>query len=188
MNRFEWFLPTKPFRINQAWGILNPIYQQFAKPGRIFNKHNGIDDGVVTGTPILAPFDWNYKNHGNQPNGGGIFVSIISKNKYSFDDGKEAFVLIDFLHCKEIVVFNNNKLSGYVGETLAISNNTGFSTGSHTHLQFRRVDENFVVLDYNDANDSFDPMPYCNNVYAGVWVLFREILAQFNRIFGKVAQ
>lgn len=182
MNRFEWYLPTRPWKINQAYGIFNPIYQQFAKPGRIFNQHNGVDDGVVTGTPILAPFDWVYKNHGNQPNGGGIFVSILSKNKYRFDDGKEAFVLVDILHCKSITIFNNGQLSGVVGDTLAISNNTGFSTGPHTHFQFRRVNENFEVIDYNNANDSFDPMPYSSNTYAGLWVIFREILAQWKKI------
>lgn len=187
MTRFEWFLPTKPFKINQVWGIFNPAYQQFG-----FSRHNGIDDGIATGTPLLCPQDGTVvtvatKENGKwQPNGGGNYVSIVTNDLWMFDDGDAAYVLIDFLHCKSISVVEGQQV--IVGDELAIANNTGFSTGPHTHIQFRRVDnpKTLGVIDKNDANNSIDPMPYCNNVYAGAWVVLRSLQVTLQKILDSL--
>lgn len=184
LQRFEWYLPTKPFRLTQAWGIYNPAYQE---AGFGFTKHNGIDVGILIGTPIFAPQDGIVikvatKENGKwQPKGGGVFVSILTKDLWKFDDGEISYVLIDFLHCSNIPVIEGQIVS--TGELLAISGNTGYSTGPHTHMQFRRVEKDLRNIDKNEANNSFDPLPYCNQTYAGIWMIFRDLVAQFNKLF-----
>lgn len=170
---FYW--PIKPYVINQAWGVYNTIYQQFG-----FTRHNGLDLQLAPTGEIYAPFDFTVARRAFQPNGGGIFVGIMSepiafpaftcltpdKKVISFSSGTYR-VLADFLHCKEIRVIEGQK--GKAGDLLAIGDNTGFSTGPHCHWQMRRVSWDGKVIttvDVNDANNSFDPTQFYNKIYA----------------------
>ncbi len=111
-----------------------------------------------------------------EPAGGGIFISVLSDAEYSFDDGKVAYVLADYLHCDRLIQPEGEGV--LTGTVLAVADNTGFSTGPHTHIQVRRVrkmplpapagtqayriGDGFFLqnVDANDANGSFDPTPY----------------------------
>ncbi|HXI98625.1 MAG TPA: M23 family metallopeptidase [Gemmatimonadaceae bacterium] len=178
--RFEFPYPVKPWLQTQAWGVLNPAYQQFG-----FSRHNGNDVALGADKLIRAPFPGtiNYvatKDNGLwQPNGGGVFVSLLSKDEYHFDDGVIAYVMADFLHLEQPLVALGDE--ALLGTVLAIADNTGFSTGPHTHIQLRRVqkgtsdsprftrpgeDDGYVLVDHNDANNSFNPTPYFTNTYA----------------------
>ncbi len=182
MSKLELFYPVRPHIVNQKWGVPNPLYQQFG-----FSRHNGIDLALVNGQKISAPFDCEVVKVGNQPNGGGIFVGVLSKNIYDWEDGKQTKVLLDFLHCKEILVQEGQAVA--VGEVLALGDNTGLSTGSHTHLQPRRVTwENKVLtnVDVNDANNSFDPEPYFDGSYADVWQILRSLQLQIDSLKGLI--
>lgn len=48
------------------------------------------------------------------------------------------------------------KVGTYVGQ----ADNTGFSTGTHTHRNGRRVDKDLNFVDTNDASNSFDTMQF----------------------------
>lgn len=188
-HRLELFLPVSPHTINQPWGVYNAVYKQFG-----FSLHNGVDLALVNGQEIYAPFDCTVIRTDNQPNGGGIFAGLLSDNVYSFDDGVQCRVLIDFLHCQRLLVKKDDQVN--VGELVALGDNTGFSTGSHTHMQcrrvrlsplttpvsdYRRVGETFAYIDIdrNDANNSFDPVPYFSPLYAKE---YREIDGQLSWI------
>lgn len=182
--------PVNPYKLNQAWGVFNEDPQN---PGHSiyeplgFKLHNGVDLNLINGQSITCPFPCQVLRVGSvengmwQPKGGGIFVGLLSTNTYQFDDGKNTQVLLDFLHCKEILVSEGQILG--VGDIVAYGDNTGFSTGPHTHVQARRVSwiaqktlpvpgyrfQNGMVLvdvDTNDANNSFDLVPYFNGQYA----------------------
>lgn len=150
------YIPINPWIITQPWGVLNDIYKQFG-----FSRHNGIDSALGHDDLVRAPFDVEIVKKGNQPNGGGIYVGAISKTEYLFPDGKRAKILVDFLHCERIIA---QEAKDYIrGEPLAIQDNTGFSTGPHTHSQWRRVTWNGITIteiDKNDANNSFDPSKF----------------------------
>jgi murein DD-endopeptidase MepM/ murein hydrolase activator NlpD len=75
--------------------------------------------------------------HENQPTGGGLFVTLLSKNTYDFGDGVSCQVLVDFLHNEGLNVELGDDLM--CGELVGHGDSTGFSTGPHTHLQTRRV-------------------------------------------------
>jgi len=180
MNKLELFFPAKPYRITQVWGLYRPeIYSQFG-----FTRHNGEDIALGKDKKLYAPLDCEVVKIGNQPNGGGIFVGLMS-NEYDFDDGKYR-VVIDFLHCERILVNVGDKLK--CGDLVAIADNTGFSTGPHTHCQYRRATWNGITINYidkNDANNSFDPYVFFNGLYA---VDFKEAWNTLGRIKIKIQE
>lgn len=166
METLRLYYPAKPFRITQAWGIYNPAYQQFG-----FNRHNGIDFALGADKTLYAPCDGVIVRTGNQPTGGGIFLGLMTDVK-QFNDG-QFHVLIDLLHCEKFLVKEGDVVK--IGQKLAIADNTGFSTGPHTHMQPRRVASwngqvaerlQWTPADKNDANGSFDPMPHFIGIHA----------------------
>lgn len=164
--KLELWKPVRPHKINRAWGIADPLYIKYG-----FSLHNGIDINLYNGQVIRAPFDCRVVKKGSQ-RGGGIYVGLLSLNTYDFEDGKRARVLIDFLHCQEIAR-NENEIV-HVGDIVAYGDNTGESTGPHTHMQCRRVDDYSNPVDTNEANNSFDPEPYFVG-YADEWNTLAEL-------------
>lgn len=178
MKQFELYYPVKPHLVNRPWGFEDPLYQQFG-----FNRHNGVDLALVNGQEICAPMPGNIINIGNDPTGSGIFVSLVSDEQYYFSDGKTTFVLLDFFHCQRILVNIGDHVE--LGQTIALGDNTGITTGAHTHIQPRReylkelpdsatvhayrirdINYGFTDVDTNNANNTFDPEPYWNQKYA----------------------
>jgi len=175
--KFELFYPIIPHKQNQGWGTYDPKdYAQFG-----FDRHNGIDVAIGQDALVRAPFNGSLFQIGNQPNGGGIYLGFISDDTFDFDaftcttpDGvaiefpaMKARVMIDFLHLKSISATVDAEYK--TGGVLAVQDNTGFSTGPHTHIQPRRVSYDGKVLtflDTNDAHGSFDPTQFFNKFYA----------------------
>lgn len=206
MSRFTFPYPIKPWHINQAWGVFHEdpdhpghsIYERFG-----YTLHNGTDVALGADSLIRSPFAGTVvraatlANGQWQPNGGGIFVSVLSDQPYDFDDGKNCFVLADFLHCDHLLVAEGQHV--IPGQPLAVADNTGFSTGPHTHIQLRRervvpappnapqsyrVRDNtewLVDVDANQANGSFDPTPYFTNTY-----VIDDSLAQARTLLDRI--
>ena len=161
--------PFKPFEITQVWGNPNTAYEQFG-----FELHNGVDarpwysDAQLRSYyPVYCPVDgftvWKVDY---QPNGGGNEVWLISDNEYQMFD-KKCRALLVLCHGKKVLVKAGDKLS--VGDLLMIGDNTGFSTGTHTHIGLYRVDYNGAMmhdLDTNGASDSFDPSLFFTKKFA----------------------
>jgi murein DD-endopeptidase MepM/ murein hydrolase activator NlpD len=191
MDRLSLYYPVRPHVVNRPWGFYSP--QEYLPFG--FTLHNGVDLNLVDGQSIFAPLEAEVVNIGNEPSGGGIFVSLLSSSQYTFDGGggdnsgsnnnggTPTFVLLDFFHCQEIKVSIGDHVA--IGQLIALGDNTGVTTGSHTHMQPRREsvvpapvgatinayrfmgsEVCFMDFDKNDANNSFDPAPYWNGTYA----------------------
>ncbi len=183
---FSW--PINPHVIAQGWGTQKPeLYAQFG-----FSRHNGLDhafrDGglFVPTKNIYAPCDATVVRSDFQPEGGGIFIGLLT-DPIAFEaftcttpDGVSVPfragtfpVLIDFLHLKKSLVASGTKVKR--GDLIAIGDNTGFSTGAHCHTQWRRVlplqgeprtSQWYDEADKNDANNSFDPTQFFDSFYA----------------------
>lgn len=153
----EFYYPQDTWNVTQKWGVHRPeIYGRFG-----FTQHNGVDTALAPNKLIKAPFPCVVHKIGFQPNGGGIYLSILSQEAYEWEDGKKAWVLWDFLHLEKTSVPVGAKHD--TASVLATGDNTGFSTGPHTHHQCRRVlstPDGLIDVDINDANNSFDPEPY----------------------------
>jgi hypothetical protein len=161
--------PFKPYFITQRWGVLNPAYaEQFDDPS--FKRHNGIDATTYGGPAygqtwmVHCPVaGFVVESVTFEPNGGGNQISLISKEEYNLFEA-ECYVRIFLCHAKKILV-----PVGYepaLGELLMVANNTGFSTGPHTHLGLYRLTDSKQKLDLNEATGSFDPSLFFNGRYA----------------------
>lgn len=204
------FYPIKPHHVNQPWGTYDPKdYSQFG-----FTRHNGLDLALAPDHKISAPFDGQIirvatKENGQwQPNGGGVFVSLLSAPcafsafTNTTPDGKiiqlaagTYRILVDFLHCQSISVTEGQQVKA--GDLLAMGNNTGSTTGPHCHTQWRREVDRVLPApagvptyrllngevwlqdaDTNEANNSFDPTPFFNRFYAVDAVQVHSLLEQ----------
>lgn len=169
MKRFELWHPAVPYVITQGFGIYNPAYKQFG-----FTRHNGIDCLIGKDKKLYAPCELSISFIGNQPEGAGIHIFAATREPFLFDDGKVAYVEITFMHLETVLVNVGDLVSA--GDVLAVPDNTGFSTGPHTHIRCRRIDIDGRHLDINDVNDSFDHAPYFNGIEAPVAKEAQEII------------
>lgn len=157
-----------PYFQNQRWGVFNPeVYLRFG-----FTNHNGEDVKLGIDALVCAPVKIKIVQIGNHPKGAGIFVSGITID--AFDEwlasGPKAYkVYFTFMHLKEVLCKVGDVLD--IGDLIAVGDNTGFSTGQHTHMFAGRVAEEngsykFVDESLKHADYSFDHTKYYNGEYA----------------------
>lgn len=159
MKPILWY-PAKPFYVTQAWGIDNPSYKQFG-----FSKHNGVDFLIGKDGMLYAPIRMELIEKDYYPTGAGNFGKYRTMEKYDVDGVNAKFCLM-FMHMKAQPSHPLGTVLE-IGDLIGPANNTGFSTGPHTHMA------NFVVDDLGnkigknmEANQTFDPRPYFNGRYA----------------------
>jgi len=154
---------VQPYSVNQVWGVHRPdIYKQFG-----FTNHNGVDIAPGDRNEVRAPFDYEVQKIIWQPTGGGLVLSIISQVEYEGPDSKPCKVQIGFMHLESTKVRVGDK--GKAGELVAISDNTGYSTGPHTHIRhkwMRLRGSRLVDAEKNNAQNTFDPEPYRDGTFA----------------------
>jgi hypothetical protein len=120
---------NKDYPLTQSFGnvlIINGvnIYAQFGLKG-----HNGIDWGLLNGTTVIAPHDGKVIEATLDPKGYGLYVKI--------ENTVEGSVLA---HFKELRVGVGDSV--YEGQTIALSDNSGNSTGPHLHWGYYRFPRN----------------------------------------------
>lgn len=174
-NELKIYWPFKPYVITQHWGNANPDYaKQFNNPA--FKLHNGVDantgyknwDGsIVSEYPVYCPVEnFTVQRVDFSPNGGGNEMWLISNNPLQMFDQK-VYAWIPFCHAKKILVKPGD--TPRLGELLMIADNTGFSTGIHTHMGLYRVNNTpngLIKIDSNDAEGSFSPELFFTGEYA----------------------
>ncbi len=160
-KKLELYYETQPWRVTQKWGIHDPAtYLRFG-----FSDHNGIDIAHGYNSRIRAPFDYHVIGTMWQPQGGGMVLSIVSKEAYEAPGG-EAHVRLDYLHLAKYIKASGD---GNTGDLLCLAGNTGFSTGPHTHIKATWVVPNgnkWKEVEKNKADNTFDQLPYYNGLYA----------------------
>lgn len=99
------------------------VTSKFGKRGR--RMHNGIDLKVQIGDTIYAAFDGKVRVQRFERRGYGNYVAIRHPN------GLETI----YGHLSKFLVEENDVVKS--GDPIALGGNTGRSTGSHLHLEFR---------------------------------------------------
>ncbi|MCO6450703.1 MAG: peptidoglycan DD-metalloendopeptidase family protein [Caldilineales bacterium] len=113
-------LPFDGFqRLTQGFGERPEVYRALGLPG-----HNGIDWGMVVGTPILAVDNGKVVLVDNSPDGFGLHI------KLSHSWGESLYAHLDRIDMK----LNQ---TAKVGQRVGLSGNTGFSSGPHLHFGMR---------------------------------------------------
>ncbi|QLB12935.1 murein DD-endopeptidase MepM/ murein hydrolase activator NlpD [Bisgaardia hudsonensis] len=92
--------------------------------GRV-RPHNGVDLSVSSGTPIIAPSDGTVEKVAYQANGAGRYVVLRHGREYQ----------TVYMHLSRALVKAGQSVKK--GQRIALSGNTGRSTGPHLHYEFR---------------------------------------------------
>ena len=85
--------------------------------------HNGVDFGVPTGTPIIAPSDGVVEHVAFQAKGAGHYIKI-----------RHGHITTVYMHLSKSLVKVGQTVRK--GERIALSGNSGGSTGPHLHYEF----------------------------------------------------
>ena len=85
--------------------------------------HNGVDFGIPTGTPVIAPSDGVVEHVAFQAKGAGRYIKI-----------RHGHITTVYMHLSKPLVKSGQKVRK--GERIALSGNTGGSTGPHLHYEF----------------------------------------------------
>ena len=85
--------------------------------------HNGVDFGVPMGTPIIAPSDGVVEHVAFQAKGAGRYIKI-----------RHGHITTVYMHLSKPLVKPGQTVRK--GERIALSGNTGGSTGPHLHYEF----------------------------------------------------
>ncbi len=156
--RLELHLWCKPLVITQGWGIKNPSYEQFG-----FTRHNGLDCKEGVDRHVYCPVKAQVLEVGNNP-GAGNYVRLKTTEKYEVE-GSECYVWFMVMHLEKATCKTGDILD--IGGEIGITDSTGFSTGPHVHISFRRVTQYNTQLDTDPSTDfTFNPQPYMTTVYA----------------------
>lgn len=114
------------FRISQKFAENPQMYKQFGLAG-----HNGIDWATPNGTSLVCCFsEAEVIQTDDDGNGYGKHIKLWDRQQK---------VVAIYGHCQEFIV----KVGQIVkfGQLIAISDNTGFSTGDHLHFGLLKVDD-----------------------------------------------
>lgn len=106
------------YPITQYFGLNEAVYKRFGLKG-----HNGLDFGLPLLTPIFSGVDGVVSRVANDPDGYGLYVQVWDKSQS---------VVLLFAHLNKVFVSEKMTVSKY--QMIALSGNSGFTTGPHLHF------------------------------------------------------
>ena len=109
----EWADPVEGVITSPAGPRINPVTG-------LTEFHDGLDIACAIGTPV-------YATRGGTVQAAGASATLGHYLKLAFDDGYTAV----YAHLKSVGVSVNDTVT--IGETVALSGNSGRSTGPHLH-------------------------------------------------------
>jgi murein DD-endopeptidase len=120
---------------------------------RRVSPHKGTDFAMPVGTSIVAPASGRVVKVGNHP-AAGRYVEILHDNGYK----------TRYLHLSRPLVKNNQRVE--MGERIALSGNTGRSTGPHLHYE--------VLVNNRQVNAMTVPLPENQSLNGQTLAAFKE--------------
>lgn len=123
------------YPITQYFGANPDYYGQWGLAG-----HEGLDFGCPNGTELISPFPQSIVVRADDYGNYGKHIVL-------WDYKQQAAVW--YAHCQKLL--RNVGDSVMRGTTIALSNNTGNSTGPHLHFSVCRTDENGIRLNQDNG-------------------------------------
>lgn len=158
-EEFKLQYPLKYISVNQNFGEnANGTYAALGLKG-----HDGIDFFALDSTPVYAAHDGRVSFTGYDSSG-GLGVKIRTEGTYDYSGQKVYFETI-YWHLKKDNVKVLASQSVKAGDLIALSDNTGLSTGSHLHFalspKLRPSPYDFEPIDPSNGYRGYiDPSPY----------------------------
>ena len=136
--------------MNLTWpvGPNTPISQRFGENSldyRRFNLkgHNGLDFAASLGSPVYAAGDGTIDRISTDPAGYGLYIRV-----------KHSWGISLYGHLSKVLLQQGDKVSA--GQSIALTGNSGNSTGPHLHFEIRPDSEPKT----NGYNGAVDPLPF----------------------------
>lgn len=184
MSKLALYYPAKPYIVTQAWGILNGSYEA---AGLTFTKHNGEDFRIGSDKLTHCPLKAIVQEVGYNDLAGN-YVRLVSTDQWEIG-GQLCYVGMMFMHHEKILCAEKTILN--VGDVMGIPDNTGFSTGPHTHGSYLRlVNQNYNGARYDTdttTDRTFDPHPYWTGFAAQDYtkvVIIQKLISLYQQLMG----
>ncbi|MDP6561658.1 MAG: M23 family metallopeptidase [Candidatus Peribacteraceae bacterium] len=132
-------------------------------------NHPGVDIRVPTGTPIRAVMTGKVQKIGNQSRGFGKYVVLVHPNVPDPDspNGSTTTLYSNYAHVSSFYVEEGDIV--HKGDIIALSGNTGQSTGPHLDFSVVREDVPFLPFYPSNQNEGYEysvnPMLYVQSDY-----------------------
>jgi len=131
---YDTYIAVKPDWINPVDGTVTSLFGNRINPVTNMREfHNGVDIAVPVGTPVLA-VRYATVYHVGYTALNGIYMRLRCNDGYHFV----------FAHLSEAVAGVGDEV--YQGQKVALSGNTGQSTGPHLHYGISREGERLNPL------------------------------------------
>ena len=120
----------RPRRLSGNYGTRGPIKKLAHLGGRYAKQHQhlGIDVPLDVGTPIIAPASGRITLARTGSKSAGNYLELLH-------DTGQGFRLYRFMHLEKFMVKRGQDVEK--GQTIALSGNTGRSTGPHLHYEIK---------------------------------------------------
>ena len=191
--KLKLFYPLKPWRVNQPFGNVSPMYTNLGLKG-----HNGLDLYAVDSQPIRAAHDGIVTFCGEDGSGGlGVVIRTTETfDYYSPKTGKlqPSFFKTIYWHLKPNTFKVKATQVVKTGDILALADNTGISTGTHLHFGCKPVYKGEKDWEWwnaeqdNGYRGSIDPMPFFSGIYAEQVVKYRGLQVSIISILEKLIE
>lgn len=132
--------------------------------------HNGIDIRVPVGTPVLAAMNGRIITVGDQPRGYGKYVVVEHPEVPDPENPtkKTTTLYTTYAHLSSFYVAKGDLVQK--GDQIALSGNSGKSTGPHLHFQIDREDAPYHPFYPTNQNDGYvytvHPMLYVQSQFS----------------------
>lgn len=134
-NKSTKFLAPVNGKLTSGFGLrVDPV------TGVPASSHNGQDIAVPVGTPVKAPLNGTVVSTASSVDGGNQVI-LLHQDKGKYQNYKTGYA-----HLSKVLVKTGDKVKQ--GQVIALSGNTGKSTGPHLHL---------TITD--DKGNKLDPKP-----------------------------
>lgn len=134
------------YKITQKFGNNPSYYKQFG-----FAGHEGVDWGTPNGTPILSSAKGVVVRRNDVKSGAyGVYLVVWHK---------ELSLATWYCHLQENKVSIGDNVTE--GQVIALSNNTGNTSGPHLHFNLCRTNSNGTRINQDNGYKGFiDPLPF----------------------------
>lgn len=196
MEQLRLYYPVKPYKLFQAFGACHPSVCEWYKEKLGLLGHNGEDAIAPTGTVLRAAHD-GVVTFAGEDGSAGYGIVIRTDKEYDYK-GKPAYFKTIYWHLLPSGMYVKAGQKVKTGDVIALSDNTGMSTGPHLHFGLKPMYQGEADWEWwnaeqdNGYKGAIDPQPYWTNIhaedYGPVVTLWQRLAAAYAAILEEMTK